>query len=247
MAKQDITIKTSDGTVPAGIFTPSETTAGARAGVILYMDAFGLRPALDGMAERLAEAGYVVLVPDLFYRFGDYGPLDAKTAFSEPDTKAKIMGMIGDTTQAKVKGDTGHFLRTLVENGVDGPVGTVGYCMGGKFALGAAAYYPDKVAAGASFHGGGLANDDPDAPHRLAGEIRGRIYVGAASTDRSFPPEQSTKLADAMRLAEVDFTLENYKGMQHGWTVPDHGVYDEGGAERHWRRLLTFFEETLKA
>ncbi|MEX6504894.1 dienelactone hydrolase family protein [Jiella sp. M17.18] len=246
MAKQDITIKTADGTVPAGLFR-SGSGSGTKAGVILYMDAFGLRPALDGMAERIAKAGYVVLVPDLFYRFGDYGPLDAKTAFSHPDTKEKIMGMLTETTQAKVKEDTRHYLETLAENGATGPIGTVGYCMGGKFAIGAAAYYPDKVVAAASFHGGGLANDDPDAPHRLADKIRGRVYVGAASVDRSFPPEQSTKFADAFRLAEVDFTLENYKGMQHGWTVPDHGVYDEGGAERHWQRLMTLFAETLDA
>jgi carboxymethylenebutenolidase len=243
LAKQDISIQTQDGTAKAGLFRPSQPTA---AGVILYMDAFGPRPALDAMAERLAGEGYVVFVPDLFYRFGDYGPFDAKTAFSEEPSRNALRSMIDGTSQDMTRRDSAAFLAALTEAGATGRLGTVGYCMGGGRAINAAAAYPDRIAAAASFHGGRLASDAPDSPHRHVSTIKGRVYVGSAGVDGSFPPEQSALLAEALRRAEIDHIIENYVGMAHGWAVPDHSVYDERGAERHWKRLLTFFEETLR-
>jgi carboxymethylenebutenolidase len=246
VAKQDIAIKTQDGTAKAGLFQPSRQPASGTPGVILYMDAFGPRPALDAMAERLAGDGYAVLVPDLFYRYGDYGPFDAKTAFSEEKTRTELRGMIGATSQDMTQRDTAAFLEALIQAGATGRIGTVGYCMGGSRAINAAAAYPDRIAAAASFHGGNLAGDAPDSPHLNVATIKGRVYVGSAGVDGSFPPEQSARLAEALRRAEIDHVIENYVGMAHGWAVPDHGVYDEGGAERHWKRLLTFFAETLR-
>lgn len=243
MAGQDIAITTGDGVAPARLFKPAG--AGGRAGVIVYMDAFGPRPAMDSIAERLAGSGYTVLVPDLFYRFGSYGPFDAKTAFSIDESKAKLMAMIGGTTQAMTRADSGFFLKALDDAGATGPVGTVGYCMGGGRALNAAAAHPGRIRAAASFHGGNLASDAPDSPHRSAQDIRARVYIGCAGVDRSFPPEQSARLAEALRTAEVDHQIENYVGKQHGWCVPDHTVYDHDGAERHWARLTTLFGETL--
>ena len=117
--------------------------------------------------------------------------------------------------------------------------------MGGGRALNAAATYPDRIKAAASFHGGNLASDADDSPHRNAARIKARVYVGVAGVDRSFPPEQSARLAEALRVAEVDHAIENYVGMAHGWCVPDHGVFDASGAERHWKRLTTLFGETL--
>jgi carboxymethylenebutenolidase len=246
VAKQDIAIKTQDGTARAGLFQPSRQPAAGAPGVILYMDAFGPRPALDAMAERLAGDGYVVLVPDLFYRYGDYGPFDAKTAFSEEKTRTELRGMIGATSQDMTRRDTAAFLEALIQAGATGRIGTVGYCMGGSRAINAAAAYPDRIAAAASFHGGNLAGDAPDSPHLNVATIKGRVYVGSAGVDGSFPPEQSARLAEALRRAEIDHVIENYVGMAHGWAVSDHGVYDERGAERHWKRLLTFFAETLR-
>ena len=246
MTKRDIEIRTQDGTAKAGFFEPPGGGAG-KAGVILYMDAFGPRLSLFGMAERLAGEGYCVLVPDLFYRFGDYGPLDARTGFATEESAAKIRGMIGGTTQEMTMRDSGAFIEALRGHGATGPVGTVGYCMGGARALNAAAAYPERVRAAASFHGGNLASDAPDSPHRRAAEIKARVYVGCSGIDKSFPPEQSARLAEALRAAEVDHIIENYVGMQHGWCVPDHSVFDEKGAERHWKRLTEFFAETLEA
>ena len=236
-------IRTKDGVAKAGLFGAGQ---GRGTGVILYMDAFGPRPALDAMASRLAANGYVVLVPDLFYRQGAYGPLDARTAFADEATGAWLRSTMAATTQAMTQADTGAFIEALAAAGVTGSIGTVGYCMGGARALNAAAAHPDRIAAAASFHGGNLASDAPDSPHRDAASIRAKVYVGVAGVDRSFPPEQSARLAEALRSAEVDHVIENYVGMQHGWCVPDHSVYDEVGAERHWRRLVMFFDETLR-
>ncbi|MET0430622.1 MAG: dienelactone hydrolase family protein [Microvirga sp.] len=252
---RQIEIKTADGLARAGLFRPDEgqaftegaVTGGAAAapGVIFYMDGIGPRKALDDMAQRLANAGYVVLLPDLFYRFGDYGPFDA-SAFSVETTRNQILHMLRTTTQEMTRRDTGAFLDTLAAEGVTGPIGAVGYCMGGGRALTAAATYADRIAAAASFHGGHLASDAPDSPHRQAASIKGRVYVGVAGVDGSFPPEQSARLAEALRSAEIDHVIENYAGKGHGWTVPDLGAYDEAGAERHWKRLLEFFGETLR-
>lgn len=245
MAARTISIRTADGTAPAHLFAGSGGRA--KSGVIVYMDAFGVRPAMDEMAARMAAEGYTVLVPDLFYRFGAYGPFDARTAFSNEQTGAQIRQMIGGTTQAMTVADTKHFLDALSEAGATGSAGTVGYCMGGARARNAAAAHPERVAAAASFHGGNLASDAEDSPHRNAAKIKARVYAGVAGVDRSFPPEQSARLAQALREAEVDHAIENYVGKQHGWCVPDHGVYDAEGAERHWKRLLTLFGETIGA
>ena len=244
MTKRDIEIRTEDGVAWAGLFTPQNGRP-TNAGVIFYMDAFGLRPALDEMADRLAQQGYAVLLPDLFYRHAPYGPLDAKTAFAEEKTRGELMALLGATSQDMTRRDTAAFLRLLTDEDVTGPVGTVGYCMGGARALNAAAAYPGRIVAAASFHGGDLAGDKPDSPNRNAADVKARVYVGTAGIDRSFPPEQSARLAEALRTAEVDYIIENYVGMEHGWTVPDHHVFNAAGAERHWKRLTTLVAETL--
>lgn len=242
MGKRDIEIRTVDGVCKAGLFMPAGT---ARSGVILYMDAFGPRPALDQMAERLAGEGHAVLVPDLFYRSGAYGLFDARTAFSNEDSARQIRGMMSATTQAMTQADSGEFVEALDAAGVSGKIGATGYCMGGARAINAAAAHPDRIVAAASFHGGNLASDAADSPAKNAGKIKGRVYVGSAGVDGSFPPEQSARLAEAFRNAEVDHIIENYAGVKHGWCVPDHSVYDPQGAERHWKRLTVLLAETL--
>jgi carboxymethylenebutenolidase len=245
--RQDLTIETSDGQARAWLFRPDtpHNTATQLPGIIFYMDGLGPRDALYAMAQRLANAGYLVLLPDVFYRFGSYGPYDGN-AFSDETSRQQIMAMIGGTSLEMTVRDTEAFLRVLADNGAGGTIGTVGYCMGGARALTAAARFPEQVRAAASFHGGNLASEDASSPHRLAETMQARIYVASAEVDSSFPPEQSACLAAALRRAGVDYTIENYVGMQHGWTVPDrNAIYNEEGAERHWRRLLTLFSETL--
>jgi carboxymethylenebutenolidase len=242
--KRDIVIETKDGTAKAAVIKPANGAATDK-GVILYMDAFGPREALYWMGQRIADVGYTVLVPDLYYRSGEYGPFNARTAFSEESSKARIRAMMQTATQALTAQDGAAFIEALEAEGVTGAIGTVGYCMGGARAITAAAHYPERIKAAASFHGGNLASDAEDSPHRLADRIKARIYVGVAGVDNSFPPEQSARLAEAFRTGGVDHIVENYVGMAHGWTVPDHSIYDKDGSERHFKRLLTLFEETL--
>jgi carboxymethylenebutenolidase len=155
------------------------------------------------------------------------------------------MGMIRATTQDMTRQDAPAFIDALTKAGATERIGVVGYCMGGSRALTTAAAYPDRIAAAASFHGGNLASDAPDSPHRHVSSIKGRVYVASAGVDGSFPPDQSGRLAEALRASEIDHVIENYVGVAHGWAVPDSAVFDERGAERHWKRLLTLFSETL--
>lgn len=242
--KQDVEITTADGVAKAAVIKPAEDCRTDK-GVIIYMDAFGPREALYRMGQRIADAGYVVLVPDLYYRLGPYEPFDAKTAFSDDATRTQLRGMMQATTPELTARDGEAFLQALTDHGATGGIGAVGYCMGGARALVAAARYPDRIKAAASFHGGNLASDAEDSPHRLADRVKARVYVGVAGVDNSFPPEQSARLAEALRIAGVDHAMENYVGMAHGWTVPDHTVYDEAGSERHFKRLFTLLDEAL--
>jgi len=243
MSRQEIRVSLPDGDAEASLVTP--VSGVSTLGVILYMDAFGVRPALDQIAERIAAEGYTVLVPDLLYRGGRYGPFDPKTGFKEEASATRIRAAMGSTTQAMTAKDTASFIGALAGHGVTGPMAVVGYCMGGARAINAAAAHPERIVAAASFHGGNLANDAPESPQSNAANIKARVYVGAAGVDGSFPPEQAGKLAQAFRAAEVDHVIENYVGMAHGWCVPDHAAYDERGAERHFARLKTLFSETL--
>ena len=176
--KRDIAIKTEDGTAKAGVFK-SDGSCPAKAGVVLYMDAFGPRPAMDQMAERLAAEGYVVLVPDLFYRRRELRPLRCQDGFLRRKDAQRADGPDqGAPTQDMTRRDGAAFIDALDREGATGKIGTVGYCMGGGRAITAAAAYPNRVAAAASFHGGQLASDAPDSPHRSASNIKARVYVG---------------------------------------------------------------------
>ena len=245
----ELTLELADGPARGWLFQPTTATA-AKAqlpGVLFFMDALGPRPALFGMAQRLADAGYLVLLPDLFYRHGAYGPFSV-ASFADPVARAALFKLIAETSYDMGVRDSGLLLDVLRKHGASAPYGAVGYCFGGGRALSAAAHFPQQIAAAASFHGGHLADENAHSPHRLASQIQARVYVGMAGVDNSFPPAQSAALETALRAAGVDFQLENYASMQHGWTVPDlHGIYYVAGAERHWRRLLGLFAETLQA
>lgn len=242
--KRDITITTQHGAAPAWLYSPHGSQK-IKGGILFFMDAMGPRPSMDVMAQLLAEDGYLVLLPDLFYRFGEYGPFSG-SSFAHETSRNHLIKMITETTQEMTARDAEAFLAVFDKEKVAGPYGVVGYCMGGSRALTVAARYPEQIAAAASFHGGNLASDAPNSPHLLAADIKARVYIGMAGEDQSFPPEQSTRFTDAFRQAGADFAIENYVGMAHGWTVPDRdGVYDERGAKRHWSRLLQLFNESI--
>lgn len=245
MPHEELSIRTAEGECPVHVQTPDGE--GPWPAVIVYMDAFGVRPALEGMAARLASAGYVALLPDLFYRAGTDKKIPApKDAFASGNVREVIGPFMATTGNDKAAEDTRYFLDYLASRGdVTGKVGTVGFCMGGGMALAAAGTYPDRVAAAASFHGGNLATDAPTSPHRLAPKIEAEVYVAGADNDHSYPPEMAERLEKALTEAGVRYKAEIYEGCAHGWMKPDFPVYDEANAERGWRAMLALFERNL--
>lgn len=245
MSRTTVDIETADGICPASVFVPEGH--GPWPGVIIYMDGPGIRPVLFDLGERIAAAGYVVLLPDLFYRAGPYEPVDPKLMFSDPERRAAHGKYFTSTSNSKAAADTRAFLDYLdARDDVAGTlVGVTGYCMGGGMVLTAAATYPDRIAAAASFHGGRLATDAEDSPHKLADKITARVLVIGADNDQGFPPEQADRLRGALTHAGVDHRVEIWPGALHGWTMPDIPIYNEAAAERHFEELLALFGATL--
>ena len=247
MARQDVSISTGDGECRTSVFTPADGT-GPWPAAIFFMDGLGIRPVLFEMAQRLADAGYVVLLPDLFYRAGPYEPLDVKEVFASGDVRAVLGPLLGSTDNRRAAQDAQAFLAYLdSRDDVAGTrVGTTGYCMGGAISLTVAGTYPDRIAAAASFHGGSLATDTELSPHLLVDKIQGRVYVGAADNDGSYPPPMAARLIEALMEAGVAHRHDLYVGAAHGWTMSDAPVYDADAAERHWTEMLALFADTLR-
>ena len=245
MSRHRVDLPTPDGVLDCYVFEPAG--AGPWPAVVLYMDAFGIRDDLDVMATRLAAAGYVVAVPNLYHRSGAFPPFDPALVATGGAERDRFMGMIKSINGDLVMRDTAAVLAHLDTRPSvrAGHIGTVGYCMGGGYALRAAGVFPDRVAAAASFHGGSLATDRPDSPHQLASRMRARLYVGVAGIDPGFTDEQRQRLDAALREAGVDYEIEIYQGAQHGFAVHNHRVYDRAASERHWERLLGLFDGAL--
>jgi carboxymethylenebutenolidase len=246
MAHEQVNIRTQDGDCAAHVFTPA-SGEGPWPAVIFYMDAFAIRPALFQLSQRLADAGHVVLLPDLFYRFGPYEVLVPKQLF-QGDFRAVIGPMMASTDNHKAgRDDTAAFIAYLdTRSDVAGDkIGTVGLCMGGGMAMSAAGFFPDRIAAVASFHGGGLATDDAKSPHLLAPQIEAELYVAGADKDDHYPPEQEARLKQALDEAEVTYRAEIYPGALHGWMKPDFPIYDEAASERGWSEMLPLFARNL--
>ncbi len=241
MSQRTVTIKTADGQCPASLHLPEGS--GPSPAVIMYPDAFGLRDTFRSMGERLAGMGYVTLVPDVYYRVGEWAPFEAETAFTDPAERARLMGLMGPLNQETTATDADAFIGylTALEEVTGTAVGTTGYCMGGGLSLVTAGKLPDGVAAAASFHGGHLANEaNPDSAHRLASAIKAEVYVAAAQNDGSFPAEQQELLEQSFIAAGVRYELETYPA-GHGFAVPDNPTYDPKAEERHWDALSRLY------
>lgn len=234
------TVTTADGSCPVSLHTPDGE--GPWPGIVMYPDAGGARTTVRAMADTLAGYGYAVLVPDVYYREGDWEPFTMATVFSDDAERKRLFQMMSDVTPERMASDATAFFDYLSSRPeVTGETfGTTGYCMGGRTSLVVAGRVPERVAAAMSFHGGGLASDDPGSPHLLADQIRAAVYVGAARNDRSFTTQNGETLEKALTAAGVDHTIEWYPA-EHGFAVPDNGPYDEAAAARHWEAMESFF------
>jgi len=253
VVESDVTIKTPDGTCDAAFIHPA---TGAHPGVLIWADAFGLRPVMRDIGRRIAAEGYSVLVPNPFYRIAK-APLFQNAAVFDFQNQAEMakLGPLMASVNAPgaVEKDAPAYVAFLDQQPqVDRAkkIGTQGYCMGGPLVVKTAAIVPDRIGAGASFHGGGLVTDKPDSPHLLAPKIRARMYFAVASNDDARQPDAKIKLKDAFAAAHVPVDVEVYPA-KHGWCVPDMPVedgspiYSKPEAERDWARLVALYKTAL--
>jgi carboxymethylenebutenolidase len=248
VVETNVDIKTPDGTCDAAFFHPK---TGTYAGVLIWPDAFGLRPSLREIGRRLAAEGYSVLVPNPFYRVAKDPFTDASTVDFAKE-RAKITPLMTSvTTAGNAEKDAVAYVAFLDAQGqVDNrkKIGTQGYCMGGPLVLRTAATIPDRIGAGASFHGGGLVSAQPSIPHLLAPKIKAKLYFGIASSDDKTQPDAKDKLKEAFPAAKI----EVYADAMHGWCIPDmppqaNGMptYNKADAERAWGELLVLYKSAL--
>jgi carboxymethylenebutenolidase len=238
------TVTTPDGTCPVTLHTPNGS--GPWTAVVMYPDAGGVRDTFQEMAARLAGFGHAVLLPDVYYRHGDWEPFKMETVFSDPEERQRLFGMISSVTPDMIASDAGAFFDFLAGRPeVKGDTfGVCGYCRGGWTSVVVAGLLPDRVAAVGSFHGGGLVTDDASSPHLLADRMKATVYVAGAENDASFTTENAETLDKALTAAGVEHTVEFYPA-GHGFAVPDNAPYDEQAAERHWIALQELFETAL--
>jgi carboxymethylenebutenolidase len=241
VTEADVTVKTPDGTADCYFVHPASGTA---AGVLLWPDIFGLRPAMRQMGKRLAESGYSVLVVNPFYRVKKAPTADNGAATPIPQLMP-LAQALNETTQMT---DAKAFIGWLDQQSSvarNRKMGTQGYCMGGPIAFRTAAAVPDRVGAIASFHGGGLVTTNPNSPHLQAAKTKAQLLIAIAANDDQRSPDDKTVLKETFEKAHLPAEIEVYAGAAHGWCPPDSGVYNEPQAEKAWSRLLALYGKAL--
>jgi carboxymethylenebutenolidase len=246
MPTKTLRIPTTDGQADA--FAAFPDRGGRHPGVLLYTDAFGVRPVLEEMARELAEHGYYVLVPNTYYRHGPAPVIELPAHIGEdirPAIIARLMPLIQAHTTERVLRDADAYLRFLTAQpeAVAGPAAVIGYCMGAVSAMRTAAAHPDQVAAVAGFHPAFLVTDAPDSPHRLIPGLTAEVHLGLSENDMS--SAAIGELNQALDAAGIGYTCEIYPGTIHGFTMSDTDAYNPSAMRRHWDRLLPLLDRTL--
>ena len=254
VVETNVQVTTPDGVCDAAFIHPS---SGSHPGVLIWADAFGLRPSMRDIGKRIAAEGYSVLVPNPFYRVAK-APVIQDTAsfsFQNPADMAKLQPLMASINAAgAAEKDAVAFVAFLDAQAAVNKakkLGTQGYCMGGPLVVRTAAAVPDRIGAGASFHGGGLVNDTPRSPHLLAPKIKARMYFAIASNDDARQPDAKDKLREAFAAAKVPAEIEVYAGALHGWCVADmplqngNPIYNKPDAERAWGKLVALYKTAL--
>jgi carboxymethylenebutenolidase len=223
--------------------------------VLIWTDAFGLRPVMREMGKRIAAEGYAVLVPNPFYRVAKAPVIDNVSTFNFQTDMGKIQPLMASVNApGAAEKDAAAFVAFLdAQSQVNKSkkIGTQGYCMGGPLVVRTAASLPYRIGAGGSFHGGGLVTDQPSSPHLLAPKIKARMYFGIASNDDQRQPDAKDKLKAAFAAAKVTAEIEVYSGAKHGWCVADMPsdatgpTYSMPDAERAWGKLVALYKAGL--
>jgi len=245
VTESEVDIKTPDGTADAYFVYPSK---GSHPGVLIWPDIFGLRPAFKQMGKRLAESGYAVLVINPFYRTKRAPVVPEHADMDDPATRTTLMDLMHSLSATTTVTDATAFVGWL-----DGQpavskkrkLGTTGYCMGGPLTMRTAAAFPERIGAGASFHGGGLVTDKPDSPHLLIPKMKAQYLFAIAENDDKRQPEAKDVLREGFDKAKLHAEIEVYAGTLHGWCPIDSKVYNHDQAEKAWGRMLVLFQSAL--
>lgn len=240
VTEQEVEIKTPDGTCDAYFVTPS---AGAHAAVLVWPDIFGLRPAFRKMGKRLAESGYSVLVVNPFYR-SKKAPVATDATSTPIQEVVPFARTLNDKTHVSDAKAFVQWLDTQPQVDTKKKIGTIGYCMGGPIVMRTAAAVPERIGAGGTFHGGGLATKNEDSPHLLIPKMKAQFLIAIAENDDQRDPESKTILKEAFAAANLAAEIEVYPA-GHGWCPPDTRVYNQEQSEKAWARLLVLFEKAL--
>jgi carboxymethylenebutenolidase len=248
MTETKVDVKTADGTAEAFLFTPASGN-GPWPGIVYLTDIMGIRPAYHKMAQRLADQGYVVLLPNIFYRCTRLPVLDFVPQMGDERTMKRMGELRASLPNDKMGPDGAAYASYLLtQKIVNGPkAGVVGYCFTGSMTVRTAAAAPDTIAVSTSFHGGGLYTDQPDSPHLLLPKIKAQLYFGHAVQDRSMPAEAIAKFEGALRAWGGKFESETYEGALHGWCVPGRPeIYNEKQAERAFGKMTDVLAQSLR-
>ncbi|RPH62306.1 MAG: dienelactone hydrolase family protein [Acidobacteria bacterium] len=243
--ESDVNVKTPDGVADCYFVHPA---SGAHAGVVVWPDILGLRPAFRQMGKRLAESGYSVLVVNPFYRQKKAPVVPAGASFADEATRNTVLPLakaLNATTHVTDARAFVAFLDSQAPVAKNRKIGTTGYCMGGPIVMRTAAAVPDRIGAGASFHGGGLVTKESDSPHLLVPTMKAQFLFAVAENDDQREPEAKNVLKETFAKAKLPAEIEVYAGAAHGWCPPDSAVYNEKQAERAWSRLLVLFQKAL--
>ena len=242
--------QTIEITTPDGVADAYLTGESGKPGVLLYVDAIGLRPQIEEMADRIASWGHVVLAPHVFYRDGSAAELAPQGDLREAGARAEffaggVMERVADLTPDRAQADAAAWVAELEKHAGDGPIGVTGYCMGARLAVRTAGWHPGTVAAVGGFHGGRLVTDAEDSPHHAIAESTAAYAFGHADQDSSMPIEQVEALEQVLQDAGREHVNEIYEGAAHGYSMADTSAYDEAGTERHFSVLRDLFAHNL--
>jgi len=245
MIEKHVDIPTRGGAADTFVCHPER--GGPHPAVIFYMDAPGIREELFDMARRMASVGYCVILPNLFYRSGRGTLLTAECTINESAEQKKMFALMAKLSNGLIAEDTAGFLAFLdaqpeVKNG---PIGSVGYCMSGPYAMVAAASYPERFGAAMSLHGVPFVTDQADSAHLMLDRIKAEAYFGFGSVDFLTPQKDIDALAAALKKTRLKYELEMYENCNHGYVFPQREFYNKAAAERHWERLFALFRRTL--